>query len=83
MTMLDGWQVALVEQLLEEVWQGEVAVLLNSRWSASEVPADYKAVVESFEVVFSFLPVAIQVGVGSPAAAGSGKQLRHVAIISS
>ena len=51
-----------MEQLLDEVWQGEVAVLLNARWRASEVPADFKLVVESFDVVFSFLPVAIQVG---------------------
>lgn len=54
-------QVALVEQLVDEVWQGPSAITLNAEWASLPVPAQYKTVRDSFQVVYSFLPVAIQV----------------------
>lgn len=58
-------QVALVEQLVEEVWQGPAAITLNPEWSAVPVPVQYKSVRDSFQVVYSFLPVSIQVRVNA------------------
>ncbi len=52
-----------MEQLLEEVACGPLALLLNPGWSAgAAVPQQYQALADSFLVVYSFLPVAIQVG---------------------
>lgn len=59
-------QVALVEQLLDDVWRGPAAVLLNPGWAAAgpagRVPDEYASVVASVGVAYSFLPCAIQVG---------------------
>ncbi|GLC36602.1 hypothetical protein PLESTM_000470200 [Pleodorina starrii] len=54
--------VALVEQLLDEVWVGPAAVVLNPQWSQQGVtlPSEYAGVGESIQVVYSFLPCAIQ-----------------------
>ncbi len=51
-----------MEQLLEEVWSGEFVLLLNPGWNTSNVPQQYAALVDSFQVVYSFLPISIQVG---------------------
>ena len=63
------WQVALLEQLVDEVWSGPAVLVLNPGWSQSQsqggglaaVPKGYAALVDSFDVVYSFLPCAIQV----------------------
>ncbi|EFJ50051.1 hypothetical protein VOLCADRAFT_104003 [Volvox carteri f. nagariensis] len=54
--------VALVEQLLDDVWVGPAAVVLNPQWSqqGAVLPAEYQRVAESIAVVYSFLPCAIQ-----------------------
>ncbi len=56
-------QVALLEQLVEEAWTGPYLLVLNPTWSVTgaTVPKDYQQLVESFEVVYSFLPISIQV----------------------
>ncbi|KIY97141.1 hypothetical protein MNEG_10820 [Monoraphidium neglectum] len=56
-------EVALVEQLVQEVWSGPCAVALNPSWGEG-VPREYEAVVRSFEVAYSFMPVAIKGLVG-------------------
>jgi hypothetical protein len=53
-------QVALTEQLVQEVWSGPAAVVLNPSWSGA--PREYEAVVRSFEVAYSFLPISVKVG---------------------
>lgn len=59
-------QVALVEQLLDEVWAGPAAVVLNPEWGGQgvTVPEQYRPLVDSVEVAYCFLPVAISVGAG-------------------
>ncbi|MEW5307292.1 MAG: hypothetical protein WDW36_009699 [Sanguina aurantia] len=52
--------VALVEQLVDDVWQGPSAITLNAEWASLPVPAQYKGIRDSFQVVYSFLPVSIQ-----------------------
>ncbi|KAG2445463.1 hypothetical protein HXX76_000081 [Chlamydomonas incerta] len=55
--------VALVEQLLDEVWAGPAALVINPGWGqqgAAPVPAEYARAVDSISVVYSFLPCAIQ-----------------------
>jgi hypothetical protein len=54
-------QVALVEQLLDEVWSGPWALSLNPDWHTN-TPAAYQQLVDSFEAAYSFLPIATQVG---------------------
>jgi hypothetical protein len=54
-------QVALVEQLLDEVWAGPWALTVNPDWH-SNTPAAYQELVNSFEAAYSFLPIATQVG---------------------
>jgi len=53
-------QVEKVEVLLSQ-WRGRAAVLLNAEWTPENVDSQYKAFVKSFESVYSFLPLAIQV----------------------
>ncbi len=50
-----------MEQLLDEVAAGPLALVLNPSWSTG-VPEQFQALVDTFLVVYSFLPVAIQVG---------------------
>ncbi len=50
-----------MEQLLEEVAAGPLALVLSPSWSTG-VPEQYQPLVDSFTVAYSFLPVAIQVG---------------------
>jgi hypothetical protein len=50
-----------VEQLLEEVWVGPAAAALNPTWQ-SGAPGQYQALVDSFNAVYSFLPISLQVG---------------------
>jgi hypothetical protein len=52
--------VALVEQLLEEVWVGPAAAALNPTWQAGS-PGQYQGLVDSFNAVYSFLPISLQV----------------------
>ncbi|GFR49679.1 hypothetical protein Agub_g11827, partial [Astrephomene gubernaculifera] len=65
--------VALVEQLLEEVWSGPAAVLLNPQWgqlqggaggqgqsAPPQLPPEYQRLAESVEVRYSLLLCAIQ-----------------------
>lgn len=54
-------QVALVEQLVDDVWSGPCAVLLNAEWSAAAVPQQYQATAASFEMLYCFMPVAVKV----------------------
>ena len=78
-------EVALVEQLLEEAWAGPAAVLLNPGWQqagagAAAVPKEFEALARSFEVAYSFQPIAVQGIVGAregavlrrPAGSGGG-----------
>ncbi|GIL93574.1 hypothetical protein Vretimale_19992 [Volvox reticuliferus] len=59
--------VALVEQLLDEVWVGPAAVILNPQWAQQGItlPTEYQRVVESIAIVYSFLPCAVQGLLGS------------------
>ncbi|KAG2482133.1 hypothetical protein HYH03_018919 [Edaphochlamys debaryana] len=59
--------VALMEQLLDEVWAGPAAVVLNPEWAqqGKQVPPEYAAVVGSVDVVYAFLPCAIQGLIGT------------------
>lgn len=54
-------QVALVEQLLEEVWSGPAAVLLNADW-ATGLPAQYRPMADAFQMLYCFFPVSVKVG---------------------
>jgi hypothetical protein len=61
---LHCWQVALVEQLLEEAWQGPWAAVLNPGWfsaDAAAVPQPYQALVASWEAAYSLTITATQV----------------------
>ncbi|KAF6257364.1 hypothetical protein COO60DRAFT_1461188 [Scenedesmus sp. NREL 46B-D3] len=51
--------VALVEQLLDEVWVGPWALTVNPDWHTN-TPAAYQGLVASFEAAYSFLPIATQ-----------------------
>eukprot|EP00878_Enallax_costatus_P047266 GHUV01057731.1.p1 GENE.GHUV01057731.1~~GHUV01057731.1.p1 ORF type:complete len:288 (+),score=100.13 GHUV01057731.1:340-1203(+) len=51
--------VALVEQLLDEVWSGPWALLVNPSWHVN-TPAQYQPLVGSFNTVYSFMPIATQ-----------------------
>jgi hypothetical protein len=62
-------QVALVEQLLDEVWSGPWALTVNPDWHTN-TPAAYQQLVNSFEAAYSFLPIATQVGALWALAAG-------------
>lgn len=71
-------QVALVEQLVQEVWSGPCAVVLNPGWG-DVIPKEYEAAVRSFEVAYSFLPISIKVrhtrdaGVSAGGGCGGGR----------
>lgn len=54
-------KVALVEQLLTEVWSGPGTVLLNPEFPAAAVPEPYRHVSESVLVTWSFLPLMVSV----------------------
>lgn len=58
-------QIEKVEVLLSQ-WRGRAAVLLNAEWTSENVDSQYKAFVKSFESVYSFLPLAIQVSARMP-----------------
>ncbi|GAX83646.1 hypothetical protein CEUSTIGMA_g11070.t1 [Chlamydomonas eustigma] len=51
--------VALVEQLLTEVWTGQACVLLNPEFPASSVPEAYQKISDAILVVWSFLPLMV------------------------
>ena len=53
-------QVEKVDVLLSQ-WQGRAIILLNAEWNVENVDPQFKAFVRSFESVYSFLPLAIQV----------------------
>lgn len=53
-------QVEKVQVLLSQ-WRGRAVILLNAEWSAEDVDSQHKAFAKSFESVYSFLPLAIQV----------------------
>jgi len=55
--------VALVEQLVQEVWAGPCAVVLNPTWHDG-LPREFDAVVRSFEVAYSFMPISVKGLVG-------------------
>jgi hypothetical protein len=52
--------VALVDQLLDEVWAGPWAVVLNPTWFEG-VPQQYAALVDSWEAAYSLTITATQV----------------------
>lgn len=53
-------QVEKVDVLLSR-WRGRAVILLNAEWTVETVGPEFKAFVRSFESVYSFLPLAIQV----------------------
>ena len=53
-------QVEKVQVLLSQ-WRGRAVILLNADWSAEDVDSQHKAFAKSFESVYSFMPLAIQV----------------------
>lgn len=54
-------QLGEAEELLRK-WRGRVVILLNPEWAEGQsVPSNHTAFVKSFEVVYCFQPVAIQV----------------------
>lgn len=57
-------QVALVEQLLDDVWCGPWALLLNPTWH-NTTPTLYQPLVDSFNTLYSFMPIATQVSHGA------------------
>jgi len=50
--------VALVEQLLDEVWSGPFVIAINPTWTQG-TPQQYQQLVDSFDAVYSFLPIAL------------------------
>lgn len=52
-------QVALVDQLLDEVWSGPWAVVLNPTWFEG-LPGQYTALVDSWEAAYSLTITATQ-----------------------
>lgn len=64
-------QVALVDQLLDEVWAGPWAVALNPGWYGGDVPPQYKELVASWEAAYSLMITATKVG-GKRAGGGGG-----------
>lgn len=53
-------QVEKVDVLLSQ-WRGRIAILLNAEWTVETVDSKYSAFVKSFDSIYSFLPLAIQV----------------------
>lgn len=53
-------QVEKVDVLLSQ-WRGRAIILLNAEWTVDTVDPQFTAFVRSFESVYSFLPLAIQV----------------------
>ena len=53
-------QVEKVDVLLSQ-WRGRAIILLNAEWTIENVDPQFKAFVRSFDSVYSFLPLAIQV----------------------
>lgn len=53
-------QIEKVEVLLTR-WTGRAAILLNAEWAPDTVDSQHTAFARSFESVYSFLPLAIQV----------------------
>ena len=53
-------QVEKVDVLLSQ-WKGRIAVVLNADWAPDAVDDEYKKFAASFESVYSFLPVQVQV----------------------
>lgn len=56
-------QLGEAEELLRK-WRGRVVILLNPEWAEGQsVPSSHTAFVKSFEVVYCFQPIAIQVSI--------------------
>lgn len=54
-------QLGEVEELLKK-WRGRQVILLNPEWAEGQsVPSNHSAFMKSFEVVYCFQPIAIQV----------------------
>lgn len=56
-------QVALCEQLLQEVWAGPAAVIVNSEFASipsSSLSAELQPFLASLKTVWSFQPVAVK-----------------------
>lgn len=53
-------QIEKVEVLLSQ-WKGRAAILLNAEWDYSSIPNQHRAFANSFESVYSFLPLDIKV----------------------
>lgn len=51
--------MAGVFELVSEIWRGEVVVLLSPQWG-KDVPEELEGFRRTFEVVYSFLPLAMQ-----------------------
>jgi hypothetical protein len=63
-----------VDQLLEEVWSGPWAVVLNPTWF-SDVPQQYSDMVNSWEAAYSLMITATQVRWGDGLAGAGGGRL--------
>ena len=55
------WQVADVQEMLYG-WRGGLAVLLNAEWDAEATDAELASFVRSFDTIYCFGPLEIQVG---------------------
>ena len=53
-------QIEKVDVLLSQ-WKGRMALVLNAAWAPDAVDDEYKKFAASFESVYSFLPVQVQV----------------------
>lgn len=66
---IQGMQLGDIEELLKK-WRGRVVILLNPAWAEGrDVPSKHAAFVKSFEVVYCFQPVAIQVCISNESSA--------------
>lgn len=59
-TIIMPLQVEKVDVLLSQ-WRGRAVILLNAGWTIENVDPQFIAFVKSFNSVYSFLPLAIQV----------------------
>lgn len=59
-------------------WRGRAIILLNAEWTVETVDPQFKAFVKSFDSVYSFLPLAIQVSHALPCTNPCTKCTEHV-----
>jgi len=57
-------EVGLLAELMSS-WSGPVAIMLNPGWNPFEQPSSQKELLDSFQTVYSFLPVAMKIFVST------------------